>query len=81
MKTIHLKVQAPERYRVTSMHLLLVKDLPANAGDIGDTGMIPGLGRPPGGGHGNPLQYSCLKNPMDRGAWWATLLMLAKSWT
>ena len=63
MKTIHLKVQAPERYRVTSMHLLLVKDLPANAGDIGDTGMIPGLGRPPGGGHGSALQCSCLENP------------------
>ena len=43
--------------------------------------LIPGLGRSPGGGHGNPLQYSCLKNPMDRGAWWATLLRLAKSWT
>ena len=42
---------------------------PANAGDIRHVGSIPGLGRSPGGGHGNPLQYSCLKNPMDRGAW------------
>ena len=44
----------------------------ANAGDIRDTGSIPGLGRSPGGGHGNPLQY-CLENPMDRGAWWAII--------
>ena len=48
-----------------------VKNLPANAGDVRDMGWIPGLGRSPGGGHGNPLQYSCLKNPVDRGAWWA----------
>ena len=49
---------------------LVVKNLPANAGDVG---LIPGLGRLPGGGHGNPLQYACLENPMDRGAWWATV--------
>ena len=48
----------------------MVKNLPANAGDIRDVGSIPGLGRSPGGGHGNPLQYSCLENPMDRGVWW-----------
>ena len=47
----------------------------------GDTGLIPGLGRSPGGGHGNPLQYSCLENPMDRGAWWATVHGVAKSQT
>jgi len=47
---------------------LVVKNPPANAGDIRDTGSIPGLGRSPGGGHGNPLQYSCLENLMDRGA-------------
>ena len=52
---------------------ICVKNLPANAGDIGDTGSIPGSGRSPGGGHGNPLQYSCLENPMDRGAWGATV--------
>ena len=51
----------------------MVKNLPANAGDIRDPGSIPGLGRSPRGGHGNPLQYSCLENPMDRGAWWATV--------
>ena len=50
--------------------VLVVKNLPANAGD---TSMIPALGRSPGGGHGNPLQYSCLKNPMDRGTWRATV--------
>jgi len=52
---------------------LLVKNLPANAGDVRDAGLIPGMKRSPGGGHGNPLQYSCLENPMDRGAWWATV--------
>ena len=51
---------------------LVVKKLPPNAGDIRDTDSIPGSGRSPGGGHGNPLQYSCLENPMDRGAWWAS---------
>ena len=49
----------------------MVKNLPANAGDIRDVGSIPGSGRSPGEGHGNPLQYSCLENPMDRGAWQA----------
>jgi len=47
----------------------VVKNPPVNAGD---TGLIPGLGRSPGGGNGNPLQYTCLENSMDRGAWWAT---------
>ena len=47
---------------------LVVKNLPANAGDVRDEGSIPGLGRSPGGGHGSPLQYSCLENPMDREA-------------
>ena len=47
----------------------MVKNPPANSGDIRDVGSIPGLGRSPGGGYGNPLQYSCLENPMDRGAW------------
>ena len=49
----------------------LVKNLPANAEDARDVGSVPGLGRSSGGGNGNPLQYSCLENPMDRGAWWA----------
>ena len=51
----------------------MVKNPTANAGDIRDVGSIPGLGRSPGGGHGNPLQYSCLENPTDRGAWQATV--------
>ena len=51
----------------------MVKNPPANAGDIKDSGSIPGSGRSPGGGHGNPLQYSCLENSMDSGAWWATV--------
>ena len=50
------------------------KKKPASAGDIRDMGSIPGSGRTPGGGHGNPLQYSCLENPTDRGAWRATVL-------
>ena len=63
----------------TSWVVLVVKNLPANAGDIRDAGSIPGLGRSPGGGHGNPLQYSCLKNPMDRGAWWAMVHGVSQS--
>ena len=54
----------------------MVKNLPAN---IGDMGLIPGLGRSPGEGNGNPLQYSCLGNSMDRGAWWATVHGVADS--
>ena len=53
--------------------MLVVKILPANAGDVRDVGSIPGSGRSPRGGHGNPLQYFCLENPMDRGAWQATV--------
>ena len=53
--------------------VLEIKNPPANAGDVRDVGSIPGLGRCPGGGDGNPLQYSLLENPMDRGAWWATV--------
>ena len=59
----------------------MVKNPPANAGDAGDMGSIPGSGRSHGEGNGNPLQYSCLENPMDRGAWQATQSMrLQKSW-
>ena len=59
---------------------LVVKTRPANAGDIRDKGLIPGLERSPGEGHGNPLQYSCLENPMDRRAWWASVCRVANSW-
>ena len=61
--------------------VLMVKNPPANAGDMRDAGLIPGLGRSPGGEHGNPLQYSCLENPIDRGAWWAIVHRVAKSQT
>ena len=59
----------------------LVKNPRANAGEIRDAGSIPGLGRYTGGGHGNPLQYSCLENPMDKGAWRATVHGVTKSQT
>ena len=52
---------------------VVAKNVPANVGDVRDASSTPGLGRFPGGGHGNPLQYSCLENPMDRGAWWTTV--------
>ena len=60
---------------------LVVKNPPANAGDSRDVSLVPGSRRSLGGGHGNPLQYSCLENPMDRGAWWATVHRVAKSQT
>ena len=56
-----------------SQVVLVVKNPPPNAGDLKDMGLIPGSGRSPGGGNGNPLQYSCLENPKDRGAWRATV--------
>ena len=59
----------------------VIKNLPANAEDARDAGSIPGLGSSPGAGNGNLLQYSCLENPMERGAWRATVHRVAKSWT
>ena len=59
----------------------VVKNPPANAGDTGDVGSIPGSGTSPGGGNGSPLQYSCLGNPMDGGAWQATVHGVTKSYT
>ena len=67
--------------RTPSQAALVVKDLPANAGDTRDMGSTPGLGRSLGGGHDNPLQYSCLENPMHRGAWWAIVHVIARSQT
>ena len=61
--------------------VLAVKNLPAKAGDLRDSSSIFGSGRSPVGGHGNPLQYSCLENPIDRGAWQVTVHRVAKSWT
>ena len=60
---------------------LVIKNSPANAGDLRDVGSIPKLGRSPGERHGNPLQCSCLENLVDRGAWWATVHRVAKSRT
>ena len=57
----------------------MVRSLPASVGGTRDVGLTPGSGRSPGGGHNSPLHYSCLENPMDRGAWWATVHRVAKS--
>ena len=64
-----------------SQVVLVIKNPPANAGDIRDMGLTPVSGRSPGGGHGNPLQYSCLENPMDRGAWWLKVHGASKNQT
>ena len=64
-----------------SLLVLMVKSLPVKAGDIRHMGLNPKLGRSPGGGHGNPLQYSCLENPLDSGAWWAMVRRVTKSQT
>ena len=58
----------------------MVKNSPINAGDIRNVGSIPGSGRSPGGGNGNPFQNSCLENLMNRGAWWAAVHGVTKSW-
>ena len=67
-------------HKMTALQVVLVVKNPfANAGDVRDLGLIPGSGRFPGEGNGNPLEYSCLENPMDRGAWWATVDRVTKS--
>ena len=58
--------------------MLVIKNLTANSGDVRDVGLFPRSGRSPAGGQGNPLQYSCLENPMDRGAWWVTVHRVTK---
>ena len=63
------------------LEAFLVAQMAESACNVGDPGSIPGSGRSPGGGHGNPLQYSCLQNPMGRGAWRATVHGIAQSWT
>ena len=77
-KKILLKVTAVFQ---ASLVTLLVKNPSADARVLRNTGSIPGSGRSPEGGHGNPLQYSCLENPMDKAAWWAAVHSVAKSWT
>ena len=63
----------------SSQVAVVIKNPPANAGDIRDVGSIPGLGRTPKGGHGNPHQYPCLENLMDGGVWWTAVRGVAKS--
>ena len=76
-----LKLLREDPMQESSQVTLVVKNPPANAGDIKDAGSIPGLGRSPGGGHSNPFQYSCLENPMDRGACWAAVCGFTESQT
>ena len=65
----------------TSQEAPVIKNLPADAEDVRNSDLIPGSGRSAGGGHGNPLQYSCLEKPMDRGAWWAAVHRVTRSRT
>ena len=74
---LHLSLFGSQHMQV----VLVVKNPPASAGDVRDVGSIPESGRSPGGGHGNPLQYCCLENPMVRGVWWARIHWIAKCWT
>ena len=76
-----LWVHAPVGQGSVSQLVLVVENPPANAGDIRDAGLTPGSGRSPGEGIGNLLQYSCLGNSIDRGAWWARVHRISKSWT
>ena len=75
----HPQLEGAPNVHWASKVVLVVKNLADNAGDKRDEGLIPGLGRSPGSGHGNPFQYSCLENPMDRGAWWAVVHGVAKN--
>ena len=82
VKVVTLRIVLEEmafRFQASQV-VLVVKNLPANAGDPRDRGSVPGSGRSPGGWHDNPLQYSCLENPMGRGAWWAMVHGVTKSW-
>ena len=78
----HLEENSGTRAQMNQIHypgIAVVKNPPANAGNAKDTGLIPGSGRSPGEGNGNPLQYSCLENLTDRGTWWATVHEVAES--
>ena len=76
----HLRGEARKNKRASQVALVL-KNPPVNAGDIRDAGLISGSSRSLGGGNGDSLQYSCLENPMNRGAWRATVHRVTKSWT
>ena len=73
--TLYCQIVSMDKYGWSSQAVLVVKNMPANAGDMG---LISGSGRSPGGMHGYPLQYSFLEKPMDRGAWWVTVPRVAK---
>ena len=77
----HLRAVYYSFFWMSFRWLIVVKNLPENAGDRRNVDSVPGLGRSPGGGHGNPLQYSCLENSMRWGAQWATVHRVTKSWT
>ena len=79
-KQLHTPEELQYLACISSQVVVVVKNLLANTGDIRDANSVPGLGRSPGEEQGNPLQYSCLENPMDRGAWRATVHRVAKSW-
>ena len=79
--THYTHTHQPFTYALAISNDPVVKKLPASAGNMRALGSIPGLGRSPEGGHGNPFHYSCLENPMDRGAWWATVHRVAESQT
>ena len=84
MKELPMEPSSQRRWEMpsrASQLALVVENLPANAGDVKDSGSVPGSGRSPGEGNGNPLQCSCLENPMDRGAWQAAVYGVEKSWT
>ena len=81
LQMMRLKLQPSYKSIRASQVGLVIKNPPANAGDLRDTGSIPWSGRSPGGGHGNPLSYSCLENLMERGALWAKVHVVAKGWT
>uniref|UniRef100_A0AC11E9P4 Solute carrier family 66 member 2 n=1 Tax=Ovis aries TaxID=9940 RepID=A0AC11E9P4_SHEEP len=76
-----VRVPPGQSFLGVSQVALVIKNIPANEGDLRDASLVPGLGRSPGEERGNPLQYSCLENPMDRGAWRAIVHRVAKSWT
>ena len=78
---IHWEIEINTHMHCASQVALGVKNLPASTGDVIEVGSVPGFGRSPGGGHGDPLQYSCLENPTDKGAWWAAVHRVTKSWT
>ena len=87
LSIIYLSTQHIANYLAGFIHIRasqvmsVVKNLPASAGGVKDTGLILGWESSPGGGHGNPLQYSCLENSVDRGVWWATVYRVVNSWT